>query len=99
MDFFDEERRMAEQVITYELDGKVARIGLDRPAKRNALSSDLRAQLDEAVARAQSEARVGLLFSHGDHFCAGLDLAEARKWMNDHEGHLELRIGSAAVAR
>ena len=90
---------MAEQVVTYELDGNVARIGLDRPAKRNALSSDLRTQLNEAVARAQTEARVGLLFSHGEHFCAGLDLAEAMKWMNDHEGHLELRIGSAAAGR
>ena len=90
---------MSEQFVTYTLDGKVARIGLDRPAKRNALSSALRTQLEEAVVRAEKEARVGFLFSHGEHFCAGLDLAEAMSWMNDHNTHLQMRIGSAAAAR
>ncbi|HKR18394.1 enoyl-CoA hydratase-related protein, partial [Rhizorhapis sp.] len=90
---------MSEPVITYELEGKVAKIGLDRPAKRNALSAELSNQLNEAVARAQAEARVGVIFSHGEHFCAGLDLAEAMSWMNDHNRHLEMRIGSAAAAR
>ncbi|WP_333605679.1 crotonase/enoyl-CoA hydratase family protein [Novosphingobium sp.] len=90
---------MSESVVTYELAGKVAKIGLNRPSKRNALSAELSEQLNEAVARAQKEARVGLIFSHGEHFCAGLDLAEAMKWMNDHERHLEMRIGSAAAAR
>ena len=90
---------MSKSVITYVLEGKVAKIGLNRPAKRNALSQELADQLNEAVARAQKEARVGMIFSHGDHFCAGLDLAEAMKWMNDHDRHLEMRIGSAAAAR
>ena len=90
---------MSEQFVTYELDGRVARIGLDRIAKRNALSSVLQTQLAEAVARAETEASVGLLFSHGEHFCAGLDLAEAAGWMNDHQRHLAMRIGSAAIAR
>ena len=90
---------MSDQLITYELEGKVAKIGLNRPAKRNALSAELAKQLDEAVARAQAEARAGMIFSHGDHFCAGLDLAEAMSWMNDHDLHLEKRIGSAAAAR
>ncbi|HKT77116.1 MAG TPA: crotonase/enoyl-CoA hydratase family protein [Sphingobium sp.] len=90
---------MSQSVVTYELEGKVAKIGLNRPSKRNALSAELSEQLNEAVARAHKEARVGLIFSHGEHFCAGLDLAEAMKWMNDHERHLEMRIGSAAAAR
>ena len=90
---------MSQELVTYQLDGKVARIGLNRPSKRNALSSELRQQLDSAVARAETEARVALLFSHGEHFCAGLDLAEAMSWMNDHERHLQMRVGSAAVAR
>ena len=90
---------MSEELVTYQLDGKVAKIGLNRPAKRNALSSALQEQLEAAVMRAQKEARVGLLFSHGEHFCAGLDLAEAMGWMNDHERHLDIRIGSAAAGR
>lgn len=90
---------MSEQVVTYELDGGVARIGLNRPAKRNALSSALQEQLEEAVNRASKEARVGLLFSTSAHFCAGLDLKEAATWMNDHMAHLEIRVGSAAKGR
>jgi len=90
---------MSEEFVTYELDGKVAKIGLNRPKKRNALNSALQQQLEAAVLRAQNEARVGLLFSHGDHFCAGLDLAEAAGWMTDHQAHLEMRIGTAAAGR
>ena len=90
---------MSDQLVTYELEGKVAKIGLNRPAKRNALSSELSKQLNDAVARANEEASAGMIFSHGTHFCAGLDLAEAMTWMNDHDRHLQIRIGSAAAAR
>lgn len=90
---------MSEEFVTYELDGKVAKIGLNRLNKRNALNTPLQQQLEAAVMRAQKEARVGLLFSHGEHFCAGLDLAEAAGWMNDHDRHLEMRVGSAAIGR
>ncbi|MBX2857698.1 MAG: crotonase/enoyl-CoA hydratase family protein [Cellvibrionaceae bacterium] len=90
---------MSEKLVTYELDGKVAKIGLNRPKKRNALSMALTEQLEAAVMRANEEAEAGLLFSHGDHFCAGLDLAEAAEWMTDHQANLELRIGSAAKGR
>jgi enoyl-CoA hydratase/carnithine racemase len=62
--------------LTYVLDGQVALIGLNRPAKRNAISDTMIAELREAVLRAGREARVGILFGHGDHFSAGLDLAE-----------------------
>jgi enoyl-CoA hydratase/carnithine racemase len=62
--------------LTYALEGPVALIGLNRPAKRNAISDTMIAELREAVLRAGTEARVGILFGHGDHFSAGLDLAE-----------------------
>jgi (methylthio)acryloyl-CoA hydratase len=62
--------------ITYELDGAIALIGLDRPAKRNAINDALVEALRRAVERASSEAKVGVIFGHGDHFSAGLDLAE-----------------------
>lgn len=90
---------MSDRLITYELEGAVAKVGLNRLAKRNALSAALREQLEEAVQRANREARVGLLFSHGDHFCAGLDLKEAAGWMDDHSAHLEMRISSAEKGR
>lgn len=62
--------------ISYELKGAVAHIGLNRPEKRNAMNDRFVEMLAEAVARAESEAKAAVLFGHGDHFCAGLDLAE-----------------------
>jgi enoyl-CoA hydratase/carnithine racemase len=76
-----EEPAMSEKLVTYELDGEVAIIGLNRPDKRNALSPELQAQLREAALRAGEEAKCGILFGHGENFCAGLDLAwAAENW-------------------
>jgi enoyl-CoA hydratase/carnithine racemase len=68
---------MSETLVTYELDGPVALIGLNRPDKRNAINEDVIAQLREAVLRACEEADVGVLFGHGENFSSGLDLREA----------------------
>ena len=62
--------------LTYELDGPLAVIGLNRPAKRNAICDTMIGELQAAVLRAGREARVGILHGYGDHFSAGLDLAE-----------------------
>jgi len=68
---------MSEPLVTYELDGPIALIGLNRSDKRNAISDAVIAELRAAVVRAHDEADVGLLHGHGTNFCAGLDLAEA----------------------
>lgn len=67
---------MGDGLITYALDGDVALIGLNRPDKRNALSDRFVLALGQAVARATAQARAAVLYGHGKHFCAGLDLAE-----------------------
>src|SRR5262245_23700754 len=72
---------MAEHLITYELEGAVAVIGLNRADKRNAINDAVMTQLREAVFRANEEARAGVIFGHGENFSAGLDLAEAATWM------------------
>lgn len=64
------------EFVTYELKGNVAHVGLNRPQKRNAISDRFVEEIALAVARANSEARAAVIFGHGDHFCAGLDLAE-----------------------
>nr|WP_314073147.1 crotonase/enoyl-CoA hydratase family protein [uncultured Roseococcus sp.] len=64
-------------LVTYELEGEVALIGLDRAAKRNAISEAMVAEIRDAALRAGEEARAAVIFGHGDHFSAGLDLAEA----------------------
>jgi len=83
---------MSEKVVTYELDGEVAIIGLNRPDKRNSLSPELQAQLFEAVLRAGEEAKCGILFGHGENFCAGLDLAwAAENWQEGKNKKLPFR--------
>ncbi|HEY9280882.1 MAG TPA: crotonase/enoyl-CoA hydratase family protein [Eoetvoesiella sp.] len=63
-------------LITYELQDKVALIGLNRPEKRNAINRSLLQDLQEAVTLAGEEADAAVLFGHGEHFSSGLDLAE-----------------------
>ena len=65
-----------EAPVSYELRGPVALVGLNRLAKRNAISDRVIEAIAAAVARAEAEARAAVIFGHGDHFCAGLDLGE-----------------------
>jgi methylglutaconyl-CoA hydratase len=60
-----------------EADG-VARLVLDRPAKRNALDARTVAELRIALARAEADpaARVVVISGNGPDFCAGADLAQ-----------------------
>ena len=70
-----------EKVVTYELEDEIAYVGLNRPEKRNALSPEVMQRLLAAVLRAGEEAKCGVIFGHGDNFCAGLDLAwAAENW-------------------
>jgi enoyl-CoA hydratase/carnithine racemase len=69
---------MSEQLITTERRGNVFLIGLNRPEKRNAFTLEMLRQLALAVGEleADDELWAGVLFAHGDHFTAGLDLAD-----------------------
>ncbi len=66
---------MSEDV-TYEVDGRLARITLNRPQYRNAQSRQLLEQLDEAfdAAVADHDVRVIVLRGEGEHFSSGHDL-------------------------
>ncbi|MCC6648483.1 MAG: crotonase/enoyl-CoA hydratase family protein [Polyangiaceae bacterium] len=68
---------MSEGQVTVELRGHVLMMGLSREAKRNAFDLELYRALARAYKRLDDdpEARVGVLFAHGAHFTAGLDLA------------------------
>ncbi len=63
--------------VTYEKDGRIARITLNRPEVMNAIDDDLPRELAEAVARAEVDdgVHVMLLSGAGAAFCAGYDLA------------------------
>lgn len=67
---------MSEEYFTFEKRGPVALIGFNRATKRNAISDAVIDQLEVVVRRAWKEAAVGVIFGHGEHFSAGLDLVE-----------------------
>ena len=72
---------MTEQLIQYSADRGIARLALDSPGNRNALSAALMAQLAQALATAAAddEVRAVELTHTGTTFCAGADLTEARE--------------------
>lgn len=63
--------------VSREKRGQILLIGIDRVAKRNAFDLDLLNDLCLAYGEYErdDDARVALVFAHGEHFTAGLDLA------------------------
>jgi len=70
------------ELLRYAADGPVARITLDRPEKRNALSIALSDELIRAIARVQESTAVKVLVIQGagETFCAGDDITEMHDW-------------------
>ncbi len=64
--------------VTREQHGHLFLIGLDRAGKRNAFDSAMLADLALAMGEYErsEESRCAVLFAHGEHFTAGLDLME-----------------------
>ena len=65
----------------------VVHIRLNRPAKRNAISDGLIAQLHTCFVNLPESAKAAVVSGEGGHFCAGLDLSEL----------VERDIGSAVL--
>ena len=65
--------------VSRERHGHVFLIGLDRVAKRNAFDLELLNELSLAYGEyeADIDSRVAVVFAHGEHFTAGLDLVSA----------------------
>jgi enoyl-CoA hydratase len=72
--------------VTVERDGHVLLVGIDRPEKRNAFDLAMLDELASAYERIADDAdvRCAVLFPHGDHFSAGLDLAEVGPHVAEH---------------
>ena len=64
--------------VSREICGSLLLIGLDRATKRNAFDSHLIHDLSLALTEYEDhpELRCAVIFAHGDHFTAGLDLVE-----------------------
>lgn len=66
--------------VTYQMDGRVAVITLNRPQRRNAINAEATAALHDTWQRFEaSDARVAIITGEGDHFCAGVDVTDASR--------------------
>jgi enoyl-CoA hydratase/carnithine racemase len=78
--------------VTTERQGHVLLMGLDRVAKHNAFDRAMLNALGLAYAELEQDdhLRCGVLFAHGDHFTAGLELSQFASSL----GHVEYAQGA-----
>jgi enoyl-CoA hydratase/carnithine racemase len=69
----------ANKDIQLDIDGDVAIIRLNRPAKRNALSDALILAVRDTFENLPDTVRAAVFEGEGEHFCAGLDLSELKE--------------------
>jgi enoyl-CoA hydratase/carnithine racemase len=90
-----------ESAVTYEVTGAIARITLNRPRSRNALSAEVTSGLLAALDRAECDdaVRVVVLTGAGDRaFCAGGDLSALGALGGAHRSAGGQAAGRAAAA-
>jgi enoyl-CoA hydratase len=75
----------AYRTLTYEVDGRVARLTFDRPDRGNSITADTPVELAAAVERADLDPRVHVivLSGRGKGFCGGYDLAASAEHLMD----------------
>jgi methylglutaconyl-CoA hydratase len=76
-----------DRKVTYEVERGIARVGLNRPERRNALDQELLSELRDALraASVDDSVRVVLVTGAGKDFCSGMDL---RTFADDASGDL-----------
>jgi methylglutaconyl-CoA hydratase len=76
MEHYPTQELLALRFLQYEVEGRLAYITINRPAKRNALSADVVTELKQAfeAAEADEEVKIIILRASGDVFCAGADM-------------------------
>ena len=69
---------MSDETVTYEVEGNIATITLNRPAQRNALNWDAYDRLEKALRRAVTDIDVRCVIVTGADpaFCSGDDVRE-----------------------
>jgi enoyl-CoA hydratase len=83
--------------MTYERDGRVARITLDRPERGNGITLEMPRELATCVERANldPEVHVLALAGNGSGFCGGYDLVASAEAMSEGFGIDQTPSGSA----
>jgi enoyl-CoA hydratase len=74
--------------LTYEVDGRIARITLDRPERGNGITLEMPRELAECVERADLDPNVHViaLSGNGKGFCGGYDLVESAEGSFERTG-------------
>ncbi|WP_282078438.1 enoyl-CoA hydratase-related protein [Epibacterium ulvae] len=71
--------------IQFSIQDNLALLTLNRPAKRNALTAQMRLEITHAIRHASDHARCLVITGAGDAFCSGQDLSTA-----DSRGRMDL---------
>jgi enoyl-CoA hydratase len=87
--------------MTYERDGRVARITLDRPERGNGITLEMPRELSACVERANLDPQVHVLAlaGNGSGFCGGYDLVASAEAMSEGFGVDQAHQGSALDPR
>jgi enoyl-CoA hydratase len=87
---------MSLETMTYEVDGRVARITLDRPERGNGITLEMPRELAACVERADldPEVHVIALSGNGSGFCGGYDLVASAERMSEGFGVEDVPRGS-----
>ena len=82
--------------MTYERDGRVARVALDRPERGNGITLEMPRELAACVERANLDPEVHAiaLSGNGTGFCGGYDLVSSAERMQEGLGRNEAPAGS-----
>ncbi len=85
----------SEGAVTTERRDHILLMGLDRPAKYNGYTPTMAAQLVDAYTLLDEDPDlwVGVLFGHGDHFTAGLDLPTWTEAIREEDGERRSATG------
>ena len=88
--------------MTYEADGRIARLTLNRPDRGNGITAEMPVELARCVERADLDPNIHViaLSGNGKGFCGGYDLVESAEGMNlQRSGGTDERAGSATDPR
>lgn len=88
------------RTLTYEVDGRIARLTFDRPDQGNSITPDTPVELADAVERADLDPRVHVivLSGRGKGFCGGYDLTSSAEHLLDAD-HADKPGGGGGVDR
>lgn len=89
---------MIYESIRYFVRDEVATITLNRFNSKNSLTAQMRAELLDAVKRAEGEARVLVITGTGDVFSAGIDLGADTLKAADIEGQMRVELTPLLLA-